>query len=406
MAFDAAQIRRQFPFFDQPKAPVFLDSAATTQKPKAVLDAVSHFYAEENGTAYRGLHPLTEEATRRFEDARRTVAAFIGAPAPESVVFTKSATEGLNLIARSLGDTWKPGDIVVLTMLEHHSNIVPWLQLRERRGIEICWLECDASGQLDLTPLDAALATGRTRLVSVTAQSNVLGVRPDTKEIIRRAHRAGALVCVDAAQAIAHERLNVTELGADLLVFSAHKLFAPVGLGVLYGTPAVLKAMPPFIGGGGMVQDVTRDTFVAADPPLKFEAGTLPIADAVGLDAAIQWLQQWSPTDITVHESALLHRADAALRAIPGLTVLGPTDPALRHGCLSFMIAGLHPHDLSELLSAHGLCVRSGHLCAKPLHAHLGITASTRLSVSLYNTPSDIDTAVTAIEKAARHWRS
>ncbi len=403
--FDPGSIRRQFPFFGQNKPSIYLDSAATTQKPAVVLEAVRCFYETENGSGYRGIHPLAEAATARWEEARRAVASFLNAPSPDTVVLTKSATESLNLVARSLSEEWSAGDAVVLSVLEHHSNIVPWQQAAARKKLEIRWIPCDREGQLDLDALDAALQDGRVRLVSVTAQSNVLGVRPNLAEIIRRAQSAKALVCVDAAQAVAHGGLDVQKLGCDFLAFSGHKVFGPTGIGVLYAKREHLAAMPPFLGGGGMVADVTEEGFTTVDPPLKFEAGTLPIGEAAGLAASLRWLQSLPRDEVAAHERSLLTRA-TEIASISGVTILGPTDPSERHGCLSFTVDGLHAHDLADLMAHQGICIRSGHLCAKPLHARLGLAASCRLSVAPYNTIDDIDAFHRALQNIITRWRA
>jgi cysteine desulfurase/selenocysteine lyase len=378
--FDPEAIRRQFAFFGSPKPPIYLDSAATTQKPAVVLDAVRRFYETENGSAYRGLHPLAEAATARWEEARATVGEFLNAPSPAWIVFTKSATESLNLLARSLGTGWKRGDAVVASALEHHSNLVPWFQLKESAGIDVRVLPCDDEGALDLAALDGFLADGRVKLVAVTAQSNVLGVRPDLPAIIAKAKAAGALTCVDAAQAVSHGPIDVAALGCDFLVFSGHKAFAPTGVGVLCARPDLLAAMPPFLGGGGMVRDVSEEGFVPADVPERFEAGTLPIGEAVGLMAALRWMRALPRGEVGAHERTLLEDA-LALGEIPGARLLGPRDSSKRHGCLSFTIDGLHAHDLADQLAARGFCLRSGHHCAEPLHRRLGLAAYTLLSV-------------------------
>lgn len=403
--FDPEAIRRQFAFFGSPKPPIYLDSAATTQKPGVVLDAVRRFYETENGSAYRGLHPLAEAATARWEEARAAAADFLNAPSPAWIVFTKSATESLNLLARSLGLDWKRGDAVVTSVLEHHSNLVPWFQLKESQGIDVRMLPCDDEGALDLDVLDEHLADGRVKLVTVTAQSNVLGVRPDLSAIIARAKAAGALVCIDAAQAVSHGPIDVTALGCDFLVFSGHKAFAPTGVGVLCARPELLAAMPPFLGGGGMVQAVTEQGFTAADTPERFEAGTLPIGEAVGLMTALRWLKSLPHAELAAHERALLEDA-LALGEIPGVHLLGPKDITKRYGCLSFVIDGLHAHDLADQLAARGFCLRSGHLCAEPLHSRFGLAASTRLSVAPYNTRDEIAALIEAVKDIVTHWRA
>ncbi len=403
--FDPEAIRRQFAFFGSPKPIVYLDSAATTQKPAAVLDAVRRFYEIENGSAYRGLHPLAEAATARWEEARAVVGEFLNAPSPAWIVFTKSATESLNLLGRSLGADWKRGDAVVVSALEHHSNLVPWFQLKESMGLDVRVLPCDDEGALDLAVLDTFLADGRVRLVSVTAQSNVLGVRPDLPAIIAKAKAAGALTCVDAAQAVSHGPIDVAALDCDFLTFSGHKAFAPTGVGVLCARPELLAAMPPFLGGGGMVREVSETGFIPADAPERFEAGTLPIGEAVGLMTALRWLKSLPRDEVAAHEQSLL--ADAlALKGIPGARLLGPQDSTKRHGCLSFTIEGLHAHDLADQLAARGFCLRSGHLCAEPLHRRFGIAASTRLSVAPYNTRAEIAALIAAVRDIAERWQA
>lgn len=405
MAWDVSAIRRQFAFLRNAEALTYLDNAATTQKPDDVLDAMRTFYETENGNAYRGMHPLAEVATIRWEQARKTVAKFVKAKRAEEVIFTKSATESLNLVARSLGETWKKGDIVVISMLEHHSNIVPWQQLKQSVGIEVRWLPCDHEGALDLSVLDDALSTGRVKLVSVTGQSNVLGVRPPIKKITEASHRCGAAVLVDAAQWIAHGAIDVQALDCDFLVFSGHKLYGPIGIGVLYGKKRLLEQMPPFLGGGGMIAEVTTEGFSVADVPEKFEAGTLPIADAVGLASAIDWLNTFDRDEIHAHEHDVLMYACERLREVKGVTLLGPKDDAQRFGCVSFTVDGVHPHDLTEVLGREGFCLRAGHLCAAPLHTKLKIPASTRLSVGIYNTKEEVDTCVDAIQNASARLR-
>lgn len=384
---------------------VYFDSAATTQKPKGVLAAMDDFYKMENGNANRGMHPLAEAATRRLEGARKTVATFLNAKAEQEIVFTKGTTESLNLLARSFGETMKKDDIVVLSILEHHSNIVPWVQLKEKIGIEIVWIHCDTSGQLNMSELDDALKTKRVKLVSITGQSNVLGVRPDLSMIIKKAHEAKALVCVDAAQLVAHGAIDVQELDCDFLAFSGHKMYGPTGIGVLHGKLDLLKKLPPFLGGGGMVQEVTEDGFIPADVPEKFEAGTQPIAEAVGLEAAINWLNGFPKEEVEAHEKDLVAHAVWKLGKIEGLKILGSGDATKTFGCISFTVDSVHPHDLTEILGQKGFCLRAGNLCAGPLHMYLKIPASTRMSFGIYNTKGEIDACVSAIEKAIQFLR-
>lgn len=410
MPLDLPALRQQFPILhglagNHPL--IYLDNAATTHKPQVVLDALDRFYRADNGNVHRGMHGQTERATAAYEHARSVMQQFLHAEHSDEIIFTKSTTESINLVARSYGRTLQSGDVVVLTVLEHHSNIVPWLQLKEEKNIELCWVDCDDGGNLNLTDLDRFLAEKRVKLVTVTGQSNVLGTRPDLRTIIAKAHAAGALVCIDAAQLIGHSAINVAELDCDFLAFSGHKLYGPTGIGVLYGKRALLKEMPPFLGGGMMVGEVFPDHFTCADPPQKFEAGTPPIAGAVGLAAAIDWLSAIPIEDRAAHEDALLQHAAARLKEIPGLHLLGPWSKDLPltayrlspSSILSFTLSSLHPHDLTDLLGKQGICLRAGHHCAQPLHRRLGIPASTRLSLALYNTEEEIDRAVQAIKE-------
>ncbi|NOS67045.1 MAG: SufS family cysteine desulfurase [Candidatus Peribacteraceae bacterium] len=421
---DLPSIRRQFPILSQKidgKPLIYLDSAATTQKPQAVLDRMQKFYGEENANVHRGMHVLAERATVAYEHARVTVQNFLNAQRPEEIIFTKSCTESINLVARSWGRAHlREGDAVVLTVLEHHSNVVPWLQLKEDLGIDIQWIDIDDHGHLKTEMLDAFLKKGNVKLVAVTAQSNVLGVRPPLPDIITKAHAHGALVLVDAAQSVAHHQTDVQELDCDFLAFSGHKLYGPGGIGVLYGKKEHLESMPPFLGGGMMIQEVHQDRFTPADIPQKFEAGTPAIAEAVGLAAAIEWIGQYSWEEIEDHEQSLIAAAVETLHVIPKITILGPGNGGARHGsaslttgalplqsgCLSFVTEGVHPHDLTEILGRQGICLRAGHHCTQPLHRRLGITASTRLSVGIYNTEEEITPVRTAVIQAVKKLSS
>ncbi len=398
MPLNVASIRRQFPFLtshDGATPSVYLDSAATTQKPKAVLDAMQHFYEHDCGNVHRGMHRQTERATDAYEAARIAVQHFINAAQSEEIIFTKNCTEALNLVAHSWGRTFlKSGDTVALSILEHHSNIVPWLQLKEERNIDIRWLDLD---NVDLSGV---------KLVSITGLSNVLGTAPDLPAIIAAAHRAGALVCIDAAQMVGHFPIDVQALDCDFLAFSGHKLYGPTGIGVLYCKRKLLESMPPFLGGGMMIRDVTQESFTAANIPARFEAGTPPIAEAVGLSAAIDWLTEFPWNDRTQHEQKLLATALTALQSIDGLTILGPDNPKDVRGCISFVLDGVHPHDLTELLGERGFSLRAGHHCAQPLHEHIGIAASTRLSVGIYNTEEEITSLASAIKECMVRLRS
>ncbi len=403
MPLQMTAIRRQFPILtrmvdDSPL--VYLDNAATTQKPHIVLDRLRRFYEEENANINRGMHPLAEAATVAYENARKTIRHFIGAKFTQEIIFTRGATESINLVARSLGETWKNGDRIALTLLEHHGNIVPWLQLKERKNIDIDWIDLTSDGRLDLKSLDAILAKGKTKLVAVTGLSNVLGTAPPIKEIITKAHAHGAHVLIDAAQLIAHSTIDVAQLDADFLVFSGHKVYGPTGIGVLYGKETLLERMPPFLGGGDMIASVSRDGFTPAELPRKFEAGTPAIADAIGLATAIEWMQKIGTDDIHAHTKRLTKYARETLRSVKGLTMLGPHEGDDLLGCVSFTVQGIHPHDLTEILGRKGICLRSGHHCTQPLHKHLGIVASTRLSVGVYNTTEEIDRCIDEIKNA------
>jgi len=405
MTFDVAAIRREFPLLSTSvdgRPVVYLDGAATTQKPRAMLDAMDEFYRTQNANPHRGMHPLAEAATVAYEDARKTVATFVNAARPEEIVFTKNCTEALNLVAKTVSRHWKKGDAVVVTTMEHHSNIVPWLQLKEEKGIDVRWAETDAEGHISRSSLHKIFADGKVRMLAITAQSNVLGACPPLTDIIDEAHAGGALVTVDAAQAAAHGPIDVQDLGCDFLAFSGHKVYGPTGIGVLYGRHDLLSALPPFLGGGMMIQTVERDGFSPADVPARFEAGSPPVAEAVGLAAAIRWLRQFRWEDIRKHEERLLSLAIEELSAVEGLRILGPSSVEERSGCISFVIDGVHPHDLTEIIGRKGICLRAGHHCTQPLHRALGIVASSRVSLGIYNNEEDIRAVAPALREAIR----
>src|SRR3989344_884149 len=405
MALAMDRIRQDIPILKETfdgNPLVYLDNAATTQKPRAVLDAMTRFYETDNANAHRGMHVLAERATIALEDSRRTVQTFLHAAHPEEIVFTKSCTESINLVARGLSQAWIDADAIILSILEHHSNIVPWLQVKEERGCDLLWIDIHDDGTLNMQGFEEVLRHGTVKLVAITAQSNVLGIRPPLKEMIQKAHAAGALVLVDAAQAMAHEKIDVTELDCDFLTFSGHKLYGPTGIGVLYGKRKLLETLPPLLGGGMMIGEVFTDRFTTADVPAKFEGGTQPLAEAVGLDAAIDWLTQFSWDDITKHESLLMKKAYDLLQKIPGLTILCPNPNPTPSPLLSFTIDGVHPHDLTEILARKGICLRAGHHCTQPLHRRLGIPASTRLSVGIYNTTTELDLLAKELPEAVK----
>ena len=407
MSLDLAQIRRQFPILEEV---IYLDNAATAQTPQIAIDAVSEFYKDSNANVHRGLHPLAEKATDSYEKARETVRSFVNAKNSEEIIFTGGTTESINLVARSLGESeLKESDKIVLTVLEHHSNITPWIQVKNKTGAEIGWIDIDDKGNLKMDDLDALLDDGNVKLISVTGLSNVIGVRPPIEEIIKKAHSEGAKVLIDAAQLAAHHQIDVQKLDCDFLAFSGHKVYGPMGIGVLYGKKELLQSMPPFQTGGGMIRDVSKDGFICADLPEKFEAGTPPVAEAVGLKSAIDWLSRFDWKDIEEHEANLIQLAISDLINIKGLTILGggPTIPTLRtkpnrSSAISFTIDGIHPHDLTDILGEKGICLRAGHHCAIPLHERLKADASTRLSVGIYNTEEEILKVRPAIEDAIR----
>lgn len=404
MAFDLQTVRKEFPIlareFDN-KPLVYLDSGNTSQKPRCVIDAMSEFlensYAPINRSSYR----LAGEATEAFEGARTAVARLINAPASDEVIFTKNATESLNLVARSWGGTnLAEGDVVVLTHMEHHANIVPWQMLRDERGIEIRWIPLTADGQLDLSNLDQLLDGAK--VLSFTAMSNVLGTLTPVAELCAAAHEAGALAVVDACQFVPHSPTDVQAWNADMVAFSSHKMCGPTGIGMLWGKMELLDAMPPFLGGGNMIDTVTLEGYTTAPVPAKFEAGTPPIAEAVGLRAAVEFLERLGMDQIRQHEIDLTRYAlDTMHQRFGGdITIYGPDDTAVRGGVLSFAFRDLHPHDVSQVLDERNVCVRAGHHCAKPLMKVLGVQSTTRASVYLYNGTDDIDALAEALDSA------
>ncbi len=405
---DVAAVKADFPILSTTvhgQRLVFLDSAASSQKPVQVVRAMDHYYETTHANVHRAAYTLAEAATNAMEGARSNVARFIGAPAAEEIVFTKNATESINLVARSWGAAnLAPGDAIVLTQLEHHADIVPWQQLAAERGLEIRWIPLTDDGQLDLTDLDRLLDGAR--LLGLSAMSNVVGTITPVRHLTDAAHAAGALVCVDACQYVPHVATDVGALGADFLAFSGHKMLGPTGVGVLWARRELLEEMPPFLGGGGMILDVTLDGFVPAEVPHKFEAGTPPIAEIVGLGAAVDYLDALGMDRVRAHEVSLTAYALRTLTERFGddLTVYGPAEPDQRGGVMSFAYRGIHPHDLSQVLDQHGVCVRPGHHCAKPLMRVLGVGATARASWYVYNDEADVDALGDAIEDAGRFF--
>lgn len=397
--FDVSEIRKEFPIFSRTvgQSPlVYLDSANTSQKPQVVIDALEEHYLRHNANVARAMHQLGAEATEAFEGARADLARFIGAPRAEEVVFTKNASEALNLAAHSLGASLHPGDEVVISVMEHHSNLVPWQLMCQRTGATLRWFDITDEGRLDIEPLEQ-LITERTKIVSLTWVSNVLGTINPVAAVAARAHAVGAAMVVDGAQAVPSWRVNVAELGADIVCFTGHKMCGPTGIGVLWGRYELLEQLPPFLGGGEMIEVVEMERSSYALPPHRFEAGTPPIAQAVGLGAAVRFLESIGMDNVEAHEHAMTGYALDKLTAIDGLTILGPTQNVDRGSAISFNLDGIHPHDVMQLLDSRGVAIRGGHHCARPLHKRLGVHSSTRASAYLYTTPTEIDALADAL---------
>lgn len=405
---DVTAIKSQFKIFERRihgKPVVYLDSAASAQKPEAVLEAVDAFNRTSYANVHRGVYTIAEEATAAYESSRRAVARFIGAPSSAEVVFTRNATESINLVAQTWGRAnLGPGDVVVSTQMEHHANIVPWQMLAAERGCELRFIPLTGDGHLDLTDLDTLLDGAK--LLCVTHESNVLATINDVAGLAAAAHARGALCLVDACQSVPHMPVDVTELGADFVVFSAHKMLAPTGIGVLWGRTELLDAMPPFLGGGEMISDVRLDGFTTNELPWKFEAGTMPISQAVGLEAAIGVLEGIGMDTVRAHEVQLNRYAIETLGRRFGdrLRIFGPSAPEERGGIASFDFDGIHPHDISQVLDEHAVCVRAGHHCAKPLMRCLGMGATARASWYVYNDESDIDALGDALEATGKFF--
>lgn len=397
---DIAAIREQFPILKREvngKPLVYLDSAASAQKPRAVIDAVSGVYEHSYANVHRGLHTLANEATAAFEGAREKIARFIGADRPEQIVLTRGTTEAINLVAYSFGSMLKPGDEIVLSQMEHHSNIVPWLLLKERAGVEVKWAPVTDAGELDYDALEALIGP-KTKLVAITHMSNVLGTATDAKRITEMAHAKGAAVLLDGSQSAVHMDIDVSEIGCDFFAFTGHKLYGPTGAGGLYASGDWLDRLPPFLGGGEMIADVFEDGVTFADVPHKFEAGTPSIADVIGLGAAIDWMTGLDRTAVMEHEKALLDRATQGLSAMDGVRILGTAQE--KGAILSFAADWAHPHDIAQILDRYGVAVRAGHHCAQPLMRRMGVSASARASFAVYNTANDVDAFIGALNKA------
>jgi cysteine desulfurase / selenocysteine lyase len=398
--FDVRRIREDFPILRQTvhgKPLAYLDNAATTQKPRAVLDALMAYYSEDNANVHRGVHLLSERATRAFEDARVTVQRFINAASVHEIVFTRNATEGINLVAQTFGRTrLGPGDEVLISTMEHHSNIVPWQMVCEEKGASLRVIPITDEGALQLEEYERLLGP-RTKLVSIVHLSNVLGTVNPVQQMIATAHRHGVPVLIDGSQAVHHMTVDVQALDADFYVFTGHKLYGPTGIGVLYGRRELLDRLEPGRGGSEMIKEVWIDRAQWNDLPWRFEPGTPPIAEAVGLTAAIEYLEKLGMDRVAEHEARLAARALQGLGAIPGVRVYGPPPDQPRGAVVAFAVDGLHPHDVAALLDADGIAVRAGHHCAMPLMRRLGVVGTSRASFAVYTSPDDVDTLIAAV---------
>ncbi|CAN2196929.1 csdA Selenocysteine lyase/Cysteine desulfurase [Candidatus Nanopelagicaceae bacterium] len=413
MTFDPRVIRKDFPIFDRTirdgKRLVYLDSGATSQKPYAVIKAESDFYSQHNAAAHRGAHQLAEEATEAIESAREIVANFLGG-ASDEIVFTKSSTEALNLLAYSIGQApagnlfhLKAGDEIVVSEMEHHANLIPWQELAKRSGAVLKWFEVDPDGRLDLSDISKVI-TSRTKIVALTHQSNVLGTINPLNELVKRTHEVGAIFILDACQSVPHMPVNVVELGVDFLAFSGHKTVGPTGVGVLWGRSNLLAELPPFLFGGSMIESVTMTDATWAPAPRKFEPGVPNMAQIAGLGVALNYLSGIGMADIYSHEKDLTEYAITKLQSIKGLLIIGPNDMKMRGGAVSFTLGEIHPHDLGQFLDNSGVAVRTGHHCAWPLTRKMGVASTTRASFYLYNATEDIDELVTGITDAQRYF--
>ena len=400
-ALDVPAIRAEFPILQRQirgKPLVYLDNAASSQKPRAVIDALSHYYENTNANVHRGVHTLSEEATAQYEGARAKLAGFIGSCCPKEIIWTRNATEALNIVAYSWGRAnLKRGDRVLLTEMEHHSNIVPWQILSAELGFEIDFVRVADNGELILDKLDRQLG-GRTKLFSFTAASNVVGTVNPVKEMTQAAHKAGALALVDACQAVPHQPVDVQAWDIDFMAFSGHKMLGPTGIGALWGRRELLNAMPPFMGGGDMIREVHLSGFKPSELPWKFEAGTPAIAQAIGLGAAVDYLEKIGMEAIHRREQSLTAYAMARMSEIEGLRILGPAAEQ-RGGLVAFVLGDVHPHDIAAMLDQFGIAIRAGHHCAQPLHERYRIPASARASFYLYNTEAEVDLLIEALRK-------
>lgn len=383
------RIREEFPLINSTSL-AYLDNSATVQKPKCVLDAVSRYYENDNANPMRGLYDLSLRATEDYEKARSAAARFIDA-APEEIVFTRNASESLNLVAYSYGMNFiKEGDEIIVSVAEHHSNFLPWQQVAKVTGAKVIWYDCEEDGRFDLDTL-SGLLSDKTKLLAITQVSNVLGRVNDVKTMAKMVHEKGGVIVVDGSQSVPHMAVNVKDLDADFFAFSGHKMYAPMGIGVLYGKKELLGKMPPFLYGGEMIESVTKERTTFAQVPHKFEAGTVNAGGAAGLLAAIEFIEKYGFDFITKREDMLTKRAFDKMKEMPFIKILGGDKLSDHHGIISFQVEGVHPHDVSQIFADSDIAVRAGHHCAQPLHKHLGIMSSTRMSVAFYNTEEEID---------------
>ncbi|MFV0534322.1 MAG: aminotransferase class V-fold PLP-dependent enzyme [Cumulibacter sp.] len=412
-AYDVTEVRKDFPIFsrvfDDGVPLVYLDSANTSQKPQSVIDVMSDHFAHHNANVARAMHRLGAESTEAMEDARARLAQFIGAARPEEIVFTKNASEALNLLARTMGDVrgdleLRAGDEIVISEMEHHSNIVPWQLLAERTGAVLRWFEITDEGRLDLSGIDE-LINERTKIVSITHVSNMLGTINPIRAIADKAHSVGALMFVDASQAVPQMPYDVASLGADAVAFTGHKMLGPTGIGVLWARHDLLDQLPPFLGGGEMIEIVKMSGSTYAPPPARFEAGTPPIVQIIGLGAAVDYLENLGMSAVAEHERELTAYTLDALQTVKGVRILGPTTTDDRGGAVSFELAEVHPHDVGQILDSHGVAIRGGHHCARPVHERFGVAASNRVSPYLYSTTAEIDALIEGLEKVKAFFR-
>jgi cysteine desulfurase/selenocysteine lyase len=417
-AFDVEAVRKDFPILERTVRNghrlVYLDSGATSQRPRQTLDAERDYYERHNAAVHRGAHLLAEEATDLYESARERIGAFVGAPANE-IVFTKNSTESINLVAYSMSNAATsgpaaarfvvgPGDEIVVTEMEHHANLLPWQMLCQRTGATLKWFGLTDDGRLDLSDVDGVI-TERTKVVALVHQSNILGTVNPLGDITRRAHEVGAVVVLDAAQSVPHMPVDVRDLDVDFLVFSGHKMLGPSGIGVLWARHELLDAMPPFLTGGSMIEVVRMEGSTFAPPPQRFEAGVPMTAQAIGLGAAVDYLTELGMGAVAQHERELTAYALQSLRQVPGVRVIGPTDTVARGGAVSFVVDGIHPHDVGQVLDDQGVAVRVGHHCAWPVVRRYGVPATTRATFYIYNDTSDVDALVAGIEHAQSFFK-